>query len=432
MDVEKIAMPQLGESVTEGTLERWLVKSGDVVNKYDPLAEVITDKVSAEIPSSFAGTIEQLLVQEGTTVAVGTTVCTIKTVAGSKQLEVAKEAPTVAEAKQQLEEPSLKLVQQGADRYSPVVWRLAQEHQIDLQQVQGTGIAGRITRKDVLQYIESGKATVNTSESAPIAPEPVTPMQKDKQNKTQEYEISLEQFTQTDNGDFEVPLSKIRKKIAQNMSRSKHEIPHAWMMIEVDVTDLVQYRNRIKDEFYERERFPLTYFAFFVKAVAQALKEFPIINSTWADQKIIVRKDINLSIAVGVDDELYVPVIKHADEKTVKGIARDIFELSNLARQKKLKLEHITGGTFTVNNTGSFGSLASSGIINYPQAAILQVESIVKKPVIIGENMFAARDIVNICMSLDHRILDGLICGEFLKRVKYLLENTNNNSMSVY
>ena len=216
------------------------------------------------------------------------------------------------------------------------------------------------------------------------------------------------------------------------MSRSKHEIPHAWMMIEVDVTELVKYRNSIKDEFYERERFPLTYFAFFAKAISQALKEFPMINSTWADNKIIVHKDINLSIAVGVDDELYVPVIKHADEKTIKGIARDIFELSNLARQKKLKLEHISGGTFTVNNTGSFGSLASSGIINYPQAAILQVESIVKKPVIISENMFAARDMVNICMSLDHRILDGLICGKFLKRVKILLENANNNSMSVY
>lgn len=417
MAIEKITMPQLGESVTEGTLERWLVKPGDTVQKYDPLAEVITDKVNAEIPSSFTGKIEQLLVDEGTTVAVGTTVCTIETTG-----EAVSQPVVTAPPQQKVEEqPTNKTIaQQGSGRYSPVVWRLAKENNIDLANVKGSGIGGRITKKDVLQLIAS-KAQGQEQ------PKPQQARAIDS-----DIEISVEQFTQKENGDVEVPLSKIRKKIAQNMSRSKHEIPHAWMMIEVDVTDLVAYRNRIKDEFYERERFPITYFAFFVKAVAQALKEFPMINSTWADNKIIVRKDVHLSIAVGVDDELYVPVIKHADEKNVKGIARDIFELSNLAKQKKLKLEHITGGTFTVNNTGSFGSVASYGVINYPQAAILQVESIVKKPVIVGENMFAARDIVNICMSLDHRILDGLICGKFLNRVKNLLENTNNNSMSVY
>lgn len=432
MVIEKITMPQLGESVTEGTLERWLVKPGDTVQKYDPLAEVITDKVSAEIPSSFAGTIEELLIAEGTTVAVGTSVCTIETLDQPAQQAIAsKPAPVAVEP--QVVKPETVSAQSGEQRYSPVVWRLAQENSIDLAQVKGSGALGRVTRKDVLQFIESGAQSAQVvAQPQQVAKVAETPTSQAQPNQSQGIEVSLEQFTQNENGDLEVPLTKIRKNIAQNMSRSKHEIPHAWMMIEVDVTELVKYRNSIKDEFYERERFPLTYFAFFVKAVAQALKEFPMINSTWADNKIIVRKDINLSIAVGVDDELYVPVIKHADEKSIKGIARDIFELSNLARQKKLKLEHITGGTFTVNNTGSFGSLASSGIINYPQAAILQVESIVKKPVVIGDNMFAARDMVNICMSLDHRILDGLICGKFLKRVKDLLENTNNNSMSVY
>lgn len=430
MAIKKITMPQLGESVTEGTLERWLVKPGDVVQKYDPLAEVITDKVNAEIPSSFSGVVEQLIVQEGTTVAVGTTVCTIQTngEATAPVAEVAApEQPTTPTV------PTPAAAQTSSNRYSPVVWRLAQEHNIDLQHVQGTGLDGRVTRKDVLLYIESGsQQPAPVQQLQPTLQETLAQSPTQSSAPSQEIEVSLEQFPQTENGDFEVPLSKIRKKIAQNMSRSKHEIPHAWMMIEVDVTNLVQYRNSIKDEFYERERFPLTYFAFFVKAVAQALKEFPIINSTWADNKIIVRKDVNLSIAVGVDDELYVPVIKQADEKTVKGIARDIFELSNLAKQKKLKLEHISGGTFTVNNTGSFGSLASYGVINYPQAAILQVESIVKKPVIIDGDMFAARDMVNICMSLDHRILDGLICGKFLKRVKDLLENTDKYAMSVY
>ncbi|MER2000518.1 MAG: dihydrolipoamide acetyltransferase family protein, partial [Lysinibacillus sp.] len=353
MVIEKITMPQLGESVTEGTLERWLVKPGDTVQKYNPLAEVITDKVSAEIPSSFAGTVEQLLITEGTTVAVGTSVCTIQTSGQPEQQTVA--AKPVNEIVEHREANVKQTSEQtGRQRYSPVVWRLAQENDIDLSQIQGTGTLGRVTRKDVLQFIQSGIQPTQTVQNKEKGIEPIS---TGDDQSMQDIEISLEHFAQTENGDVEVPLTKIRKKIAQNMSRSKHEIPHAWMMIEVDVTELVKYRNSIKDEFYARERFPLTYFAFFAKAVSQALKEFPMINSTWADNKIIVRKDINLSIAVGVDDELYVPVIKHADEKTIKGIARDIFELSNLARQKKLKLEHISGGTFTLNNTGSFGSL---------------------------------------------------------------------------
>ena len=216
------------------------------------------------------------------------------------------------------------------------------------------------------------------------------------------------------------------------MVRAKTEVPHAWMMIEVDVTDLVKYRNSIKDDFKQKEGYNITYFAFFVKAVAQALREFPMMNSMWAGDKIIQKKDINLSIAVATDDALFVPVLKNVDEKSVKGIAREIHEYAQIVRSGKLKPEHMQGGTFTINNTGSFGSIQSAGIINYPQAAILQVESIVKKPVIIHENMFAARDIVNLCLSLDHRVLDGLICGKFLSRVKEILENTNKETISVY
>lgn len=169
-----------------------------------------------------------------------------------------------------------------------------------------------------------------------------------------------------------------------------------------------------------------------MKAVAQALKEFPIINSQWSGDKIILKKDIHISFAVATEDALFVPVIKHADEKSIKGLAKEIFELSNKARVGKLKLEDVAGGTFSLNNTGSFGSIQSKGIINYPQAAILQVEAIVKRPVILNDHMFAARDMVNLCLSLDHRILDGYICGKFLRRVKYILENTKYNKMSVY
>lgn len=448
MSIENILMPQLGESVTEGTIERWLVKPGDTVKKYDPLAEVITDKVNAEIPSSFAGKIDELCIEEGTTVEVGTVVCTIQ-VEGEQSVQQQpvneqKESQSTIHS-QRLTTPTTDVKRPsetvGANtRYSPAVLRLAGEHGLDLAKIAGTGHMGRVTRKDVLAYIESGDHLSPPQQEhgqQPVQPnttfDQIPKVERMEQHPPKLPEIDFEAGAiMTENGDLEVPVSKIRSRIAKNMTRSKHEIPHAWMMIEVDVTNLVQYRNSIKDEFLRKEGFPLTYFAFFAKVVAQALKEYPIINSTWAEDKIIIRKDVNLSIAVGVDDELYVPVVKNADEKTIKGLARDIFELSQLAKQRSLQISHITGGTFTLNNTGTFGSVASNGIINHPQAAILQIESIVKKPVIIGENMIAPRDMVNICMSLDHRILDGLICGKFLNRVKYLLENVDKETMSVY
>ena len=233
-------------------------------------------------------------------------------------------------------------------------------------------------------------------------------------------------------GDIEIPVTGVRRAIATNMLRSKHEAPHAWTMIEVDVTNLVQYRDSLKNDFKQKEGFNLTYFAFFVKAVSQALKEFPMMNSMWAGDKIIQKKDINISIAVATEDALYVPVIKHADEKSIKGIGRDINDLAAKVRSGKLKSDEMQGGTFTVNNTGSFGSIQSMGIINYPQAAILQVESIVKRPVVMNGGMIAVRDMVNLCLSLDHRVLDGLVAGRFLARVKEILENISTDNTSVY
>lgn len=432
--IQNITMPQLGESVTEGTIERWLVKVGDSINKYDPLAEVNTDKVQAEIPSSFSGIVKEILVDEGQTLPVGAVVCTIQITnhnelpaspqpkksnvsAAILNAGVHKPLPKTDEMrKRELREPKAKA------RYSPAVLKLAAEHSIDLESVEGTGLEGRITRKDILAIIQSKEQTVN--QIATDVPEQRQEVQKKHETERQEIVSQV--------GDIEIPITTIRRAIANNMVRSKQEVPHAWMMVEVDVTDLVAYRDAIKDEFKMKEGYNLTYFAFFVKAVAQALKEFPMMNATWAGDKIIQKKDIHMSIAVATDDELFVPVIKHVDEKSIKGIAREIHELSHLARAKKLRTEHVSGGTFTINNTGSFGSIQSMSIINYPQAAIIQVESIVKKPVIMSDNMFAARDIVNICLSLDHRVLDGLICGKFLKRVKDILEKTNKNTTSVY
>ncbi|WHZ01656.1 dihydrolipoamide acetyltransferase family protein [Neobacillus sp. YX16] len=431
MVIEQIKMPQLGESVTEGTISKWLVSVGDKVNKYDPLAEVMTDKVNAEVPSSFTGTIKELVAEDGDTLAVGEIICTIE-IEGSNAVktEVSDQKTEVAESVAVSEQSD----QGNKARYSPAVLKISQENGIDLAQVTGTGAGGRITRKDLLKLIESGNIPVAGSKvEAPKQPE-VQPAaaQEAVQAVAAPKQAAPAPSIPVAAGDIEIPVTGIRKAIAANMLRSKHEAPHAWTMIEVDATNLVEYRNSLKDEFKKKEGFNLTFFAFFVKAVAQALKEFPQINSMWAGDKIIQKKDINISIAVATDDALYVPVIKQADEKTIKGIAREISELAVKVRTNKLRSEDMQSGTFTVNNTGSFGSVQSAGIINYPQAAILQVESIVKRPVVMDNNMIAVRDMVNLCMSLDHRVLDGLVCGRFLQRVKEILENTSKSTTSIY
>lgn len=442
--IENIKMPQLGESVTEGTISTWLVKVGDRVNKYDPLAEVMTDKVNAEVPSSFTGVIKELIAGEGETLAVGEIICTIEvegatsevaatTVEEVKTVEAPK--PVAAPVAQTTEKAPVREIaktdESGKVRFSPAVLRLAQENDLDLSLIPGSGTNGRVTRKDVLNAIANG---VPAAPSIPVeaAAQPAA---------IQETAIPSVEVAKTPAapsipvtsavGDIEIPVTGVRKAIAANMLRSKHEAPHAWMMIEVDVTNLVNYRNSLKDSFKQKEGFSLTFFAFFVKAVAQALKEYPQINSMWAGDKIIQKKDINLSIAVATDDALFVPVIKNADEKTIKGIAREITELAQKVRTGKLKSEEMQGGTFTVNNTGSFGSVQSAGIINYPQAAILQIESIVKRPAVVN-GMIGVRDMVNLCLSLDHRVLDGFICGRFLGRVKEILENTTKENTNLY
>ncbi|MGP4080992.1 dihydrolipoamide acetyltransferase family protein [Pseudalkalibacillus sp. R45] len=444
MATEKISMPQLGESVTEGTISKWLVQVGDEVKKYDPIAEVMTDKVNAEIPSSYTGTIKELVADEGDTIEVGELVCYIETEggAGAKDKE---DAPTEvdpvedssaeeqpAEAAPKKEKP--KQPKDGKARYSPAVLRLAQENDIDLEQVEGTGREGRITRKDLQKLIESGdipKAGDKPKEEAAPAPEKApeptqAPAAAASKPASKPMNIPVEE------GDVEIPVSGVRRAIADNMVRSKHEAPHAWMMMEVDVTNLVEYRNSVKGDFKQKEGYNITFLPFFIKAVVEALKEFPMINSMWAGDKIVQKKAINISIAVATEDSLFVPVIKNADEKSLKGIAKDVNELASKVRNGKLSRDDMKGGTFTVNNTGSFGSIQSTPIINYPQAAILSVESIVKRPVVMDNGMIAVRDMVNLCMSLDHRVLDGLVCGRFLSRVKEIVENTSKENTSIY
>nr|WP_277956508.1 dihydrolipoamide acetyltransferase family protein [Listeria monocytogenes] len=409
-------MPKLGESVTEGTISSWLVKPGDTVEKYDAIAEVLTDKVTAEIPSSFSGTIKEILAEEDETLEVGEVICTIETADAGSSEPVAEVEETETKAPEKQETKQVKLADAPASgRFSPAVLRITGENNIDLSTVEGTGKGGRITRKDLLQVIENG----------PVA------KREEMKSAPQEKAAMPTPPVRSAAGDKEIPINGVRKAIAKHMSVSKQEIPHAWMMVEVDATGLVRYRNAVKDSFKKEEGYSLTYFAFFIKAVAQALKEFPQLNSTWAGDKIIEHANINISIAIAAGDLLYVPVIKNADEKSIKGIAREISELAGKARNGKLSQADMEGGTFTVNSTGSFGSVQSMGIINHPQAAILQVESIVKRPVII-DDMIAVRDMVNLCLSIDHRILDGLLAGKFLQAIKANVEKISKENTALY
>jgi len=417
MAIEQMKMPQLGESVTEGTISKWLVTPGDFVQKYTPIAEVMTDKVSAEIPSSFTGVIKELVAKEEETLAVNEIICLIEVEEAGPTQTIASPSTKSLPAHQDtlLEKHSMKM------RYSPAVLKLSQERGIDLSQVEGSGKGGRITRKDVLALIEANNVPQEKQEA--VAPSVAKTEARKQSSKTLSLPVEA--------GDREIPVTGVRKAIAANMQKSKQEAPHAWMMVEADATNLVMLRNSLKDNFLQKEGYHLTYFAFFVKAIAQALTEFPEMNSMWAGDKIIQKKDIHLSIAVATNDALFVPVIKHADEKSIKGIAREIHELAEKVRTGRLTQEESQGGTFTVNNTGSFGSVQSMGIINYPQAAIVQIETIVKRPVII-DDMIAVRHMVNLCLSLDHRVLDGLICGRFLARVKKIVEGFSKEKTSIF
>ncbi|WP_444685670.1 dihydrolipoamide acetyltransferase family protein [Alkalicoccus luteus] len=416
----EITMPQLGESVTEGTITKWLVKPGDKVNKYDPLAEVMTDKVNAEVPSSFAGTITELIAEEDQTVEVGQVICTMET-EGSGEPKPEAPGPGEKQQKQEAETSSeADTSQQG--RYSPAVMRLAQEHQLDLNSIQGSGRGGRITRKDIQKVIDEGgqpeakeAARSSQPEAAPAKTEPVQDSAPPSSDARRD----------------EVPVTGVRKAIASNMVQSKHTAPHAWMMVEVDVTDMVNLREKKKAEFQAQEGFKLTFMPFFMKAVTDALKKYPQVNAAWAGDKIYRYKDVHLSMAVATEDELYVPVIRNADEKNIKGLARELNDIAGKVRSGKLTSQDMQGGTFTLNNTGSFGSVQSQPIINTPQAAILSVESIVKRPVVLNNDAIAIRHMVNLCMSLDHRVLDGYICGKFMQEVKQTLE-TMDESTSIY
>ncbi|CAH1197411.1 Dihydrolipoyllysine-residue acetyltransferase component of pyruvate dehydrogenase complex [Paenibacillus allorhizoplanae] len=433
----EVTVPHLAESLVSATIGKWLKKPGDYIEQYDVLCELFTEKVNTEMPSPIEGKLIKIIVGDGETAAVGEAICVIEEPADSS---AAASAAPVAVTDSAVATEDTDQSMRG--RFSPAVHRLAQDNRVDLSRVAGTGLGGRITRKDVETFIASGGANAaNTapaavqavSSAAPVAASvvPEEPVNQPVRSSgihlsasPQTPLIEAEGHNLDARNEHFIDVTPMRNAIATKMRQSVTEIPHAWTMIEVDVTNLVVLRNKVKDEFMRREGINLTYLAFMLKAVVNAIKDYPIINSVWAVDKIIVKRDINISLSVGTEDSVMTPVIKKADQKNIAGLAREIDELTKKTRAGKLALTDMVGGTFTVNNTGSFGSILSYPIINYPQAAIVTFESIVKKPVVI-QDMIAVRSMVNLCLSLDHRILDGVICGRFLQRVKENLESYN-------
>jgi 2-oxoisovalerate dehydrogenase E2 component (dihydrolipoyl transacylase) len=437
-----VTMPQLGESVTEGTITRWLKAEGDEVEIDEPLAEVDTDKVNAELPSPVAGKIEKFLVSEGSTVDVGTEIALVAGESDSPaadappQENVAADAPTEefpasgTESQPVAQGSERQRVAVPADsdgdgrgeiedaetlrltRSSPVVRRLAEEHGVEIAEIPGTGTGGRVTRKDIEGYIEEQEERgAKREEYAP-------PGLQEERKAFAEPEIER---VPVYDGDRVEDLSGIRRAIANRMSASKREAPHAWTMVEVDVSGLVALREREKEAFTEREGVKLTYLPFIVKAVVESLKVNPVLNSVWDGDRVILRKRINIGVAVDLEDALIVPVIADADESNILGLARKIEDLVRRARARNLGTEDISGGTFTVNNPGSLGSVVSTPIINHPQAAILSAEAIVKRPVVI-DDAIAIRSMMNLEVSFDHRVLDGGAALKFLNAVKHRLE----------
>jgi pyruvate dehydrogenase E2 component (dihydrolipoamide acetyltransferase) len=437
-----VIMPQMGESIFEGTITKWLKKPGDKIDRDEPLFEISTDKVDAEIPSPAAGVLKEIKVSEGQTVPVQTVVGTIDAVgagaaaappapakpapATQPKAEAAKPAaappPPVpapapkAAAPVSAAPPPAPAQERHAGngdkiRTSPLVRRIAREHQINLSQVPGTGAGGRVSKRDILAAVESGGAPA----AAPAKPAPggaPTPLLEAAVPRERMY------F-----GHYEVqPMSIMRQRIAEHMVLSKRTSPHVYSVEEADVTGLVSLRAKLKDKFEAETGTKLTYMPFFIRAAVEALRAFPTANSSVDGTNVVLHKECNIGIAVALDWGLIVPVIKNAEEKNFLGLARSVNDLAERARTKKLKPEEVMESTFSITNPGVFGGLYGLPVINQPNVAILGLGTIEKRPVVI-DDAIAIRSMVYLTLSYDHRIVDGAVAHQFMGHIKHTLQN---------
>jgi len=438
-----ITLPQLGETVTEGTITRWFKKIGEQVAADEPLFEVSTDKVDTEVPSPIAGVLTEIRVQEGDTVAVGTVIAVVGD-AGSAPAPAAAPAAAPAPAPAPAPTPApapapvaasapvpapaaapVPVVATAAAQgqvLSPVVRKLISENGLDVSRITGTGPGGRITRDDVVAMIESGsgRTAAPTADAAPSAAPAGAPR------------VSAPRAV-AGARDEVVALSKIRQSTGSHMIASKSVSPHAFSVVEVDFANVDITRLRAKDEFKTSEGFSLTYLPFITRAVVDALGEFPHMNASVAETDLIVHRFIDLGVAVDLDYQgLLVPVVRDAETKRLRAIAREIYDLANRARTRRVTPDEISGGTFTITNNGSAGSVLTMPIINQPQVAILSTDAIVKKPVVIevpgGGESIAIHPVGNLAMAWDHRAFDGAYAAGFLVRVKQILETRDWSS----
>jgi 2-oxoisovalerate dehydrogenase E2 component (dihydrolipoyl transacylase) len=484
MATTRVTMPQLGESVHEGTISKWLVKPGDRLVEFEPMLEVDTDKVNAEVPAPVTGVLKEILAQEGETIQAGSEIAVVEvegegetpervevkteearpvdepaggggsgdampsTAQAEKADEEPRPAPPEREAPKEREEPAEEPAEReqpaatgarerrppareaapepeqeeeeeeeeplGADhRYSPAVLMLAQEHDVDLAQVRGSGLGGRVTKRDVRQYLESQQrpAQPGRTDGTKAAPSPAAPSRPAAASA----------------GDEVVPLTRIRRLIAENMTRSKTTIPHAWQTQEVDMSGVVANRNANKAAFQQREGFSLTFLPYIIAATVSALREHPEVNATFNETELVIHRAIHLGISVGFEDSLLVPVIRDADGLSLAGLARAVNDVATRARNRQLKADELQGGTFTVNNSGTFGTLFSYSVINPGQAGILTMEAIVERPVAV-QGMIGVKPMMYLCFSFDHRVLDGLQAARFLTSCRKWLEAVDSDS----
>lgn len=421
-----IVMPQMGESIVEGTLTKWLKKAGERIEKDEALFEISTDKVDTEIPSPVAGVLAEVLVEEGKTVAINTVVGrvdetgsgAVAVVPAATELEMPAPAPA---APAPVAEPAAVTVMEPepvSGPVSPLVRRMAREHNIDLKLVKGTGAGGRITKQDVEAYL----AAPAPAAPAPVAPPPAAP-QTPAMLPGPAAVAPPSAAAHAATGRVRVePMSVMRQKIAEHMVMSKRTSPHVTTVHKVDMTRVANVRERNKAEFQARHGISLTYLSFIARATAEALRAFPIMNASVDGTNVVYHEDINLSIAVALDQGLIVPVIRNADELNVVGLQKAIADLASRARSRQLKPDEVHGGTFTITNFGSFGSLFGTPVINQPQVGILGVGTVEKVPVVI-DDMIAIRSICHIGVTFDHRLIDGATGDKFLNKLQAVLEN---------
>jgi pyruvate dehydrogenase E2 component (dihydrolipoamide acetyltransferase) len=454
-----VIMPQMGESIFEGTISKWLKHVGDTVEKDEPLFEISTDKVDAEIPSPSAGVLKEIRAEEGSTVEVNTVVAVIGEEAGAAAPKraaaesaaaqppastAAPEPPTEpgtpappGAAESEESEPAAPVGPSKTARTSPLVRRLAKDHNLDLEQITGTGLEGRITKEDVLHHLNQKEMQAPGPE-APAPPAPAEPAAAPKPRVAPKQPAAPAPTAATPETAAEpaspspvevAPLSRIRAIIAQRMAASWQSIPHAHTIFKVDMTSIVRLRERDKQEFEQRNGIKLTYMPFIATAAVEALRKFPIVNAAIENGGIRYRQNVNLGIAVALEWGLIVPVVRQAEERSFLGLARALADLAERARSKRLKPEEVAGSTFTLTNAGIFGEEFGMPIINQPDSAILGIGGLCKEPVVMsdaqGEDTIAIRSIQRFSLGFDHRLIDGADAGKFMSEFKKALENWN-------